>query len=138
MSSGMHNYIEQRLAELAEKRELLATIQNKVQTQKSTATSKNRSIAVTVDSRGEILEIDFKSKGYRTMAPKELSALIIETVRAAREQAMAKMLADFAPVIPERMPINDMLAGKVDFEAMMRDALQFGPDEIIDEPRHNG
>ncbi|MEZ0110382.1 hypothetical protein ABH920_004397 [Catenulispora sp. EB89] len=56
-----------------------------------TARSRDRTLVVEVGPTGEIETLDFRSTGYRDMAPKELAALVLGTVRAAWADAQAQV-----------------------------------------------
>jgi DNA-binding protein YbaB len=128
MSSPLHNQIQQRLVELRERRQVMARIQQELAETQTTVASKNHAISVTVDSRGELADIRFRTNSYRTMAPAELAQLLMDTVKAARTEARAAVAEAFAPLLPAGTPLLDMMNGTVDFEAMMRDTIPM-PDD---------
>ena len=75
------NLLEQ---EAAKTREALAAVHG-------TARSRDRMLVVEVGPTGEVERLDFRSSGYRDMAPQELSALVVGTVQAACADAKAQV-----------------------------------------------
>ena len=125
MSSPLHNQIEQAYAELERQKDALADVQAQLAGVSTTVTSKNRALTVTVDARGAVTAIKFLTGGYRQMAGPELAGLLIETMDQARNEAMARTVAQFQSILPDSMPLHDMVEGRVDLDGILRDALKF-------------
>jgi hypothetical protein len=53
--------------------------------------AKDHSLEMTFDGRGELADLTFNASKYRAMAPAQLAAVIVETLRAGRVQAQQKM-----------------------------------------------
>jgi DNA-binding protein YbaB len=125
MSSPLHNQIEQAYADLERQREALEDVQSQLRGAETTVTAKSRALTVTVDSRGAVSGIKFLTSGYRTMAGPELAQLLVETIEQARAEAMAKTVASFRSILPESLPLHDMLEGRVDLDSILADAQKF-------------
>ncbi|GIF25616.1 DNA-binding protein YbaB [Actinoplanes tereljensis] len=125
MSSPLHNQIEQAYAEMERQRLALEDVQSELAGTSTTVTSKNRALTVTVDARGAVTGIKFLTSGYRTMAGPELAALLVETMETARDEAMAKTVASFQSILPDSLPLRDMMEGRVDFDGILNDALKY-------------
>ena len=70
------------------------------------------------------MEIKFPTNAYRTMASAELGQLLVETVKAVRDQAKAKALVELQGLFPAGLPLADVLNGSpADFEAALKDAM---------------
>jgi DNA-binding protein YbaB len=123
MSSPMHDRIEQAYAEFEKKKETIAGFENAMGSAQTTVTAKNRALTVTVDGRGDLIEIKFPTNAYRSMAPAELASLLVDTARAAREQARAETASMFESLLPARAPILGMLNNPGGFDQMMREAV---------------
>ena len=106
MTSAFHDQIEQHYEQLRRKQAEMAEVQQRLASVQATATSKNRAITVVVDSRGELVDIQFRTRAYRSMAAKELSQMLRDTIAAARNDAKAALMDQFAKVLPD-MPIRD-------------------------------
>ncbi|MFI7024257.1 YbaB/EbfC family nucleoid-associated protein [Micromonospora sp. NPDC049900] len=128
MPGPMQDQIEQAYAELAASQAAIADVQSRLDGSETSVTSKNRVITVTVNSRGDLVDIRFLSRSYRSMPSAELATLLVDTVGAARQQAQAAVAAAFAAVLPPGMPVLDMINGEADFESMMRDAIRLVND----------
>jgi hypothetical protein len=128
MSSPLHNQVEQAYAELERQRDALADIRRDLAAAQTTVTSKNRALAVTVDSRGAVTGIKFLTGGYRSMAAAELAQLLVDTIASARSHAMESTVERFRALLPPGMPLLDMINGAVDFDGMVRSALRAAND----------
>ncbi|RKR86736.1 YbaB/EbfC DNA-binding family protein [Micromonospora pisi] len=124
MSSPLQNRIEQAFAEFEQQKIAISGIERKIEAAKTTVTAKNRAVTVTVDGRGDLVEVKFPTNAYRTMPPAELGSLLVETTKAAREQAREGAAELFQTILPAGMPILDMLNGSVDFDEMMSEAMR--------------
>ncbi|MET7394107.1 YbaB/EbfC family nucleoid-associated protein [Dactylosporangium sp. NPDC005572] len=137
MSSPLYDRIEQAHAEFDRVQATLADIQDSLGSTETTATSKNRALSVTVDGRGEISDIKFLTRSYRTMPPAELTAMLIETIREARAQARTAMAEAFQPVFPPGSPLADIINGRVDLEAMMQQAMDTVNGSVLGDDRRS-
>ena len=132
MTSSFYDQIEKRQEQLRRKQAELVEVQQRLAGINGTATSKNRAITVTVDSRGEIVEIKFRTNAYRSMPGAELSQLLMDTIAAARSDAKTAVMDQFTSVVPD-MPIRDLMEGRLDFGTLMRQRMGT-IDDPADEP----
>jgi DNA-binding protein YbaB len=107
------------LADLGRQREAVGTFQQELAEATTTVAPRNRSISVTVDGQGELVDIKFPSQSYRTMAPAELGRLIVDTVTEARAEARDKAVAMLRDLAPTGLPVGDILRGPVDLDTAM-------------------
>jgi DNA-binding protein YbaB len=124
MSSPLQNKIEQAYAEFEQQKVAISGFEREVAAAQTTVTAKNRAVSVTVDGRGDLVEIKFPTNLYRTMAPAELGSLLVETTKTARDQARESAADMFRGLVPAGVPVLDMLNGSVDFDEMMREAMR--------------
>jgi hypothetical protein len=87
---------------------------------------------VTVDSRGAVTGIKFLTGRYRSMPGAELAQLLVDTIEAARSDAMAATTERFRAFLPPGTPLLDMVNGTVDFDGMVRRALRAATDPGAD------
>ncbi|GAA4174708.1 hypothetical protein GCM10022251_74520 [Phytohabitans flavus] len=120
----LYNDLEKAFAELERQREALTEMQQELAGAETTVTSKNRAVAVTINSQGRITEIKFPSGAYRSMAAPELGALLVDTIQLARDEMMQATAARFEGLMPGGLNPLDMMRGNLDIDAMMRDALK--------------
>ena len=87
MASAFDGMINDIMAEVERQRAKLVSMQEGFGGLTGYAEAKRRQLSVTVDGRGEILDLTFKGTSYRTMPPKELASLIVDTVQRAQRNA---------------------------------------------------
>jgi hypothetical protein len=124
---------EAALSSLDRERQKLTEVTNMIDEESTTVRSKDRSVSMDFDGRGEITAITFHGTKYRTMAPAELSHLLLETIRAGRAQCLQKvadaMGEDFLPGIS----FADLATGKMDAEDIFQKLVSpFLGDEAAD------
>jgi YbaB/EbfC DNA-binding family protein len=124
---------EAALSSLDRERQKLTEVTNMIDEESTTVRSKDRSVSMDFDGRGEITAITFHGTKYRTMAPAELSHLLLETIRAGRAQCLQKvadaMGEDFMPGIS----FADLATGKMDAEDIFQKLVSpFLGDEAAD------
>jgi DNA-binding protein YbaB len=80
------------------------------------ASSADRMITATVDSQGRLVDLKLEGGRYRKLAPADLTGRIVETVRAAQENAARQASDAFAGLLPPGlgMPVG----GEFDLDAM--------------------
>lgn len=120
---------EAALQTLAEERERLGRMHERM-AQGTTTTSKDRTLSVVMNGRGEILKLTFNNTRYRQMAPAELASLVTETIAAARVESLSQ-LADVAgdEVLPG-ISLQDLAGGQVDLERMVGSFLSASLDVL--------
>lgn len=124
---------EAALASLDREHQKLTEVTNMIDQESTTVRSKDRSVSMDFDGRGEVTAITFHGTKYRGMAPAELSHLLVETIRAGRAQCMQKvadaMGEDFLPGIS----FTDLATGKMDAEDIFQKLVSpFLGDEAAD------
>ncbi|MEU4556720.1 YbaB/EbfC family nucleoid-associated protein [Micromonospora violae] len=124
MSSPLNNRFEQAYAEFEEQKNAISEFEQRLAEKVSTLTAKNRAVSVTVDGQGDVVEIKFPTMAYRKMAPAELSALLVETIDAARMQAREGTNELLQTFLPSGMASFDLLNNPVDFEEIMSEAMR--------------
>ena len=121
------------LAALDREHSKLIDVTNMIDEESTSVRSKDRSLSMDFDGRGEITGITFHGTKYRGMAPAELSHVLLETIRTGRAQCMQKMADamgdDFLPGIS----FADLVTGKIDAEDMFQKLVSpFLGDEAAD------
>lgn len=137
MSDPIQNSIERTLAEMRAAQEEMARVQQELADVSVTSTAKGRVLAVTVDSRGDVTGIAFPTSAYRSMAPTELGALLVDTIRTARAEASQVAVEAFSPLLPSGFPLAEMMSGAPDLDAMMQEAMQTATVPFPGEPGWN-
>jgi DNA-binding protein YbaB len=84
------------------------------------AVAKNRLVAATVDGTGRLTELKFHTDGYRSMAPAELSAAIVEVVGRAQRQMAERVSQAYEAFMPEGVDPQAAMRGDLDPEETLR------------------
>ncbi|MFD2420680.1 YbaB/EbfC family nucleoid-associated protein [Amycolatopsis pigmentata] len=92
----------------------LADLQQKMEEDSSTVRSKDRSLSMTFDGRGELTGMKFHGTKFRSMAPAELAHLIVETVRAGRTQYLEKISENAGTSALLGVDFADLATGRAD------------------------
>jgi DNA-binding protein YbaB len=99
---------------LADEQRKLAEFQQKMNEAKTVVESSNKMITLTFDGRGELIDLAFNNSKFRSMAPKELAAMVMETLKRGRAAAFGK-IDEMTPGEPlPGIKFGDLAAGKVD------------------------
>ncbi|MET0491506.1 MAG: YbaB/EbfC family nucleoid-associated protein [Actinoplanes sp.] len=110
--------LETMFEEYQRQRVTLTELHQKIRAISVTASSARREIDVTVNHGGSITDITFNGTGYRKLAPKDLSALILRTVADAKEKAAAESAELLAPLMPSGLNARELLAGRLDLDKL--------------------
>lgn len=122
MSNPLQDKIDQALADFERSQTAIESIREDLADSTTTVTAKNRAVEVTVDGQGEITEIKFPTKKYRTMAPAELGSLLVETLADARQQAVQRATNLMRTAMPNSRPLLDALGGdSADIDTLIED-----------------
>lgn len=121
MSNPLQDRIEQAFAEFEHSQAALTAIQDELAANSTTVASKNRAVQVTVDGHGDVTEIKFPTKAYRTMAPAELGSLLVETLGEARREAVESATNLVRTTLPDSGPLLAAFGGSTDFDAVLED-----------------
>lgn len=100
MTSPLHDRIEAAMAELEQQRVKIRDLEKSAASTTATVQSKNRMVTATVDRSGKLTELRFEGKRYRTIAPAELSAVVLETVQQAQEEVARQAIELVSSVLP--------------------------------------
>jgi DNA-binding protein YbaB len=125
-SSAMHNMIEEAAKELRRQQARLATIRKKMDGTTTRVASKDKMITVTIGQAGGVESIEFKSQKFRQMAPAELGALLVETIRQAQAKSRERLYRAYQPLLPEGLGLSatGVITGKTTLEQMYEDTLR--------------
>ncbi|GAA3440167.1 YbaB/EbfC family nucleoid-associated protein [Kutzneria kofuensis] len=104
---------EAALAALEREQTKLAELTKVIEEENVTVRSKDRSLSMTFDGRGELTNISFNGVKYRSMAPAELAHLLVETIRSGRAQCVRKMADVMGESIVPGIDFTELATGKV-------------------------
>ncbi|MEV2218651.1 YbaB/EbfC family nucleoid-associated protein [Nocardia vinacea] len=110
---GIRNQVDHILDTLAEQRASLAEVQQRLETMRSTATSADGLVEVTVDNSGVLIDVQFTADALRSTA-EQLGRSVTEAGREAARRAREQTEQLLAPVVSatEAMPdLPDLVLG---------------------------
>jgi DNA-binding protein YbaB len=122
MDGPLDDAMKELMAEYEKARSDLAKAHERIKSVSGKARSKNRMISVTVDSRGDVAELKFHGAAWRNKPPDELSKLIVQTIKDAREAAQKEMWAAVGPSLPGGLDLSSALSGDFDWAAALPDS----------------
>lgn len=111
--------INELTAEYRRLRESALRTQEQLRTATATATSSKGLVTAVVGPHGELQSLTFNSRAYRNMPPAELSHVILDTVRRARDQVMRDLMGALPSTLPGGLTAEDMLRGTIDVSALL-------------------
>jgi hypothetical protein len=113
--------LEHAIADLRAEQARIQAATDHMTTLTGSATSKDRMVTATVDSRGRLTDLKLAGTRYRQLAPNELTTRIVDTVRAAQEDAARAAAGALGDLLPDGlgMPAD----GEFDIEAMFEAAV---------------
>jgi DNA-binding protein YbaB len=89
--SSVDQAAEAALAAMEAEQRKLRDMEQKIAEETTTVRSKDRSLSMTFDGRGELTGLKFHDTAYRSMAPAQLANTIVETLNTGRAQCMEKL-----------------------------------------------
>ncbi|WP_370942212.1 YbaB/EbfC family nucleoid-associated protein [Amycolatopsis sp. cg5] len=111
--------VEEALAALNREQEKLGKLTELWRDGRTTVRAKDQSLSVTVDGRGELVELVFNEAKYRLLPPAQLASVVLETVQRAKAEAMTKMSELMGTSSVSGIDYGDVAAGKMDPQELM-------------------
>lgn len=124
MFSPMHNDLDAALKTLREQHERLTATVGELDEVTATATTRDRTVKATVDSRGTLTELTFHGRRWRELAPKELGAKIVDVVAEAQRSAAASTNELMVGLVPDGVDLTRLREAGPDLDAMLDDAIR--------------
>ncbi|MFC8662452.1 YbaB/EbfC family nucleoid-associated protein [Streptomyces sp. NPDC057199] len=114
MSESIEDRVARATAHLKATEEAAAKARGELDAASVTARSADRSVQVTVGSKGELTSLEFLDGKYRSMAASQLSASVLEATNAARAEMARRVVDTLDPLTrmsvrgaaPERMGVD--------------------------------
>jgi DNA-binding protein YbaB len=111
-NAALRARLEELLGEYDRARAQLGTMQRTMREARGEATSKDRSVAVTVGPRGNLVALTIEPRAYRQFSPSALATEITALVKKATDQVTQKLAGVMAPFLPEGVCYSDVLSGQ--------------------------
>jgi hypothetical protein len=116
MSNPPEYDMGQAIAELRAEQARIRAAGERMTSVTGSATSNDRMVSATVDSRGRLTGLKLTGTRYRQLAPAELCTRIVSTVRAAQEDAAREAAGTLAGLLPPGLGLP--VGGDFDLDAM--------------------
>jgi DNA-binding protein YbaB len=129
MTNPLAAQFEEMLAEYQKARTSMEEVQERMRSANATVKSDNKMISVSVDAQGEITDLVFHTKTYRTMAPAELAKVLLAAIAKARAAVMEQLQDATAPFLPAGTSFDDIRQGKFDYGSILPEQ-PFSLDEM--------
>jgi hypothetical protein len=100
MSTPFRQQLDAALANLRVQQTRIRAATEELAKATATAASNDHAIEATVDSQGKLTAIKLKGAGYRKLAPAELAARIVDTVRSAQDAAARRATDALTGLLP--------------------------------------
>jgi DNA-binding protein YbaB len=126
--------LTEAISELRQKQERLQAVSSQLRDTKTKVKSKDGMITITLDGGGDISSIDFNTVKFRRMAPAELGAALVDTIRQARAQSRKEMLTAYRPFIPSGVGLDGLFDGKANVSGIFDDAVRKANDILAHGP----
>jgi DNA-binding protein YbaB len=134
MTADFSFSLTEAISELRQKQERLQTVSSQLRETKTKVKSKDGMVTITLDGSGEITSIDFNTVKFRRMAPAELGAALVDTIRQARAQSRKQMLSAYRSFIPSGVGLDGLFDGKADVNHIFDDAVSKANDILARGP----
>lgn len=122
------------IAELRQQQERLQAVSSQLRETKTKVKSKDGMITITLDAGGEISSIDFNTAKFRRMAPAELGAALVDTIRQARAQSRQQVLKAYRSFIPSGVGLDGLFEGKANISGIFDGAVRKANDILAHGP----
>jgi DNA-binding protein YbaB len=106
--------LEAMFTMLADEQRKLAEFQERMTSASSVVESPDKMVVATFDGRGELVQLKFTTTKYRTMAPAELAATLMDTLKRGRTAAFSKIDEMAGRDVLPGINFGELAAGKLD------------------------
>jgi len=132
MSSAGYDLIRQAAEDLDRKQRRLREIRAELAGTATKVSSVDNTLVVELDAVGELASIKFNSQKFRRMAPAELSALLVDTIKRARAENRDRVLSAYQDVMPAGL--RELVTGATSLDELF-DKARIEADEMVADLR---
>jgi hypothetical protein len=130
--------IEERLANamtaLESTRAAVADADAALRAASETAVSQDRSVEITVGPQGEVTALKFNDGKYRSMAPAQLSAVILETLGQARSRMTRRVVDAYRPISESFPQISGVPGAEIEWDELFGSVIAEGEPRSARRP----
>lgn len=116
MSTGGHDLVGEAAKELRRQQARLKSIRKKLAATNTKISSRDRMVTVTISPNGDLKKIEFNSQKFRRMAPAELGAMLVETIRQAQAETRERFLRANEPLLADNAGPDSPVSDKRDVD----------------------
>lgn len=120
MSDRGYDMIRQAAEDLDRKQQRLREISAELAKSSTKVSSTDKMLTVELDAAGELTSIKFNSQKFRRVAPAELSAVLVATIKRARAQSRERVLSAYQDLLPAG--VREAVNGNRGLDAMFDEA----------------
>ncbi|MCK2244234.1 MULTISPECIES: YbaB/EbfC family nucleoid-associated protein [unclassified Crossiella] len=128
MSTPRSEQVEQLYAQYRRQFDQVRETQRQLGEISCTVSAPRNTVSVTVGHGGVVKDISFPTGAYKNMAPRELAAALLDTLRKAQDQATHAAAELLAPSLPEGVDAHKLFSGKLDLQELMSAEPRTGAD----------
>lgn len=118
VNAALRARLDELLGDYEQLRRRMSAAQDRMRTMRGTAASTDRTVAVSVDSRGRLVRLDLEPRAYRRFSPSQLAAEIQRLADEACAQVSDDMAEVMAPFLPAGISYHDLVSGAADASAV--------------------
>jgi DNA-binding protein YbaB len=119
MSSPFASRLEELAASYERARSDVRQTQDQLRTITATVKSDKGLLTVTVGAQGQITELRFNSRAYRSMSPGALATVLTETIEKARLAVTTRVGEIVGGSLPAGLSFDAVREGAVDWDAVL-------------------
>ncbi|OZM72124.1 hypothetical protein CFN78_16425 [Amycolatopsis antarctica] len=121
--------IRELMADYHRQRASLAEMQHRMKETVGTAVAPRQAAKATVNANGELAELTFPTNAYKSMAPKELSTMLLKVIGDARVDAMRSVTGMIGAQLGDGSEtISDLLGPDADITKLITSDSLMAPE----------
>jgi DNA-binding protein YbaB len=124
MSAPLHDGMASALSELRAQQEKIAGAVSRLQAVTTSSSTKDKMVTAAVDGQGKLVELSFRGRRWRDLAPKELAAKIVEVVGDAQDKASAETAGVMSDLVPAGLDLERLRQLGPDLDSMFNEAIE--------------
>jgi hypothetical protein len=123
MMFGSDPRLDELRADYGRLRDAALRAQERMRTATATVTSAKGLVTAVVGAQGDLQSLVFNSRAYRDLPPAELSHVVVDTVRRARDAVMRELLAELPTGLFGDTNADDLRQGRIDVAGLLPEDL---------------
>lgn len=114
VNAALRARLDELLGDYEQLRRRMSAAQDRMRIMRGTAASTDRTVAVSVDSRGRLVRLDLEPRAYRRFSPSQLAAEIQRLADEAHARVSDDIAEAMAPFLPAGISYHDLVSGAAD------------------------